>query len=138
MINKKRKADEGIGKLIIFAFTVILATSLVWLIHHFYTRSKINTTNSILLVSVNNKWDKLQYIITNKWYIIWDNDNCGCAISGDDNKRRIYFDPVNNSFTMTWITVTDNSDRCLNCFKNIWVAKVLSNTDVSVEYLIKD
>lgn len=39
-LNKRRSGDENIGKLIVFAITIVIAIGLVGLVSYFYTQSR--------------------------------------------------------------------------------------------------
>lgn len=48
-LNKRRSGDENIGKLIVFAITIVIAIGLVGLVSYFYTQSReAAVTNGIL------------------------------------------------------------------------------------------
>jgi len=54
MTNKRRAGDENIGKLIVFAITIVIAIGLVGLVSYFYTQSREQAVNTSILSSTNS------------------------------------------------------------------------------------
>jgi hypothetical protein len=54
MINKRRAGDENIGKLIVFAITIVIAIGLVGLVSYFYTQSREAAVNTGVLGSTSS------------------------------------------------------------------------------------
>ena len=62
MFLKQRKWDENIGKLIVFAVTIIIAVGVLWTLAYFYNQNKKVEWYMSVLASVNSSSDDLKAI----------------------------------------------------------------------------
>jgi len=62
MIFKKRRWDENIGKLIVFAVTIIIAVGVLGTLAYFYNQSKKTEWYMSVLTSINSSADDLKAI----------------------------------------------------------------------------
>ena len=62
ILTKVRKWDENIGKLIVFAVTIIIAVGVLGTLVYFYNQSRENATNLSVLTSTTTSLDDLKEI----------------------------------------------------------------------------
>jgi len=92
MFYKKRKWDENIGKLIVFAVTIIIAVSFVWITTYFYTKKTYEKKVIRVLWDIWTKLKTLNYL----WICSWASNS------------KISYIPIKNIYT-------------LSCDEKLWV-----------------
>jgi hypothetical protein len=86
MINKRRAGDENIGKLIVFAITIVIAIGLVGLVSYFYTQSRQVAVNTSILGDVNSSTGDIAKVLPS------------CT------NGSITYDAIQNTYTMSGTT----------------------------------
>lgn len=66
-LNKKRSADENIGKLILFSITIIVALWLAWLVTFFYQNAKEKEIYSSVLLDVRSTHQDVNLLDWFEW-----------------------------------------------------------------------
>lgn len=82
MLNKRRSGDDNIGKLIVFAITIVIAIGLVGLVSYFYTQSRQAAIVTWILGSTSSnavEIDKLAALSTTDYF----GPNCATSIQYD-------------------------------------------------------
>lgn len=63
-LNKRRSGDENIGKLIVFAITIVIAIGLVGLVSYFYTQSRQAAVDTGILGSTSSSAADIAKVLT--------------------------------------------------------------------------
>ena len=87
MLTKMRRWDENIGKLIVFAVTIIIAVGVLGTLAYFYNQSRENATELSVLTSTTSSTADL----TGLWF---------CTAS-DTTSAHISYSPINDQYTIT-------------------------------------
>lgn len=104
-INKKRSGDENIGKLIVFAITIVIAIGLVGLVSFFYTESRQQAVNTAVLSSTNSTPAEILAI---------PGLTTACAgVTG------ISYNAISNNYALVGVTTPAGCDTALGLVK--WV-----------------
>ncbi len=91
-INKKRSGDENIGKLIVFAITIVIAIGLVGLVSFFYTENRQVAVNTAVLSSTNSNSADIVAVLANS------SATDACTASGSG--FTIDFNAISNLYTL--------------------------------------
>lgn len=111
IINKRRAGDENIGKLIVFAITIVIAIGLVGLVSYFYTQSREAAVNTGVLGSTSS---------TNADIIKLDGLK-SCTASA------VEYDAISNLYSLTGTTVTGCDVSTLKWVSGSHTGYTLSN-----------
>ena len=87
ILKKVRRWDENIGKLIVFAVTIIIAVGVLGTLAYFYNQSRENATQLSVLTSTTSSADDL----TNLGFCTWT-DTAGAHVS---------YTPIEDKYTLT-------------------------------------
>jgi len=75
ILTKKRSWDENIGKLIVFAVTIIIAVGVLGTLAYFYNQSRKSATELSVLTSTQssaNDLKSLKFCSSSDWYVSYD------------------------------------------------------------------
>lgn len=109
IINKRRAGDENIGKLIVFAITIVIAIGLVGLVSYFYTQSREAAVNTGVLGSTSSTPADLKKV---------------AKCTGTDVK--VAYDAISNNYSLTG-TTTDCDISGLKWVSGTLTGYTLSN-----------
>ncbi len=91
VLTKMRSWDENIGKLIVFAITIIIAVGVLWTLAYFYNQSRKTATNMSVLTSTSSSIGNLTGLnfcdsADTTWYVTYSpiNDQYTLNCSGAD------------------------------------------------------
>ena len=117
LMNKVRKWDENIWKLIVFAVTIIIAVGVLGTLAYFYNQSRNNAVNLSILTSTTSSTADLK--------------NAGFC---DDNTTSAYvsYTPISDEYTLTcsWNSGTVKED---NVKKVRWLIDVKQGAESNQE-----
>lgn len=112
-INKKRSGDENIGKLIVFAITIVIAIGLVGLVSFFYTENRQVAVNTAVLSSTTSSAENIEDLVA------------ACA-----GATGITYNAISNVYTMVAPTDATACQAALVDLKGI-NTPVVAGTDVT-------